>query len=1030
MKTSFLLAIGLAVEACLGLVSAPNYVRQINDTDSSLQDIVTWDEYSIKVRGERILLLSGEFHPFRLPSPGLWLDVFQKVRALGFSAVSFYVDWALLEGERGSIRADGVFALEEFFQAATEAGLYLTARPGPYINAEVSGGGFPGWLKRVQGRLKTTDQGYLDAITPYMQAIGRIIAKAQITNDGPVILFQPENEYTACVQDEGYTQVNNYSMPDIDSSCLQKEYMAYVEEQYRKAGIVVPFIVNDADPMGNFAPGTGVGAVDIYSFDDYPLQWSTAPSNPSNWSSLISPLLSYNETVHEEQSPTTPFSISEFQGGVPDAWGGVGIETSAAYIGPEFERIFYKINYGFRTAIQNLYMIFGGTNWGNLGHSGGYTSYDVGAAITEDRQVIREKYSELKLQSNFLQASSAYLETHPDNGSYGIYTDATSLAVTRLAGNPTNFYVVRHGELTSRESTSYKLRVNTTAGNLEIPQLSGSLSLHGRDSKIHLVDYNVGNVSLIYSTAELFTWKQAGSKSVAVLYGGEDELHEFAVPANIGKPTSIEGDGLQIQQINSATVIQWAVQSSRRVVHFSDTLEVHLLWRNEAYNYWVLDLPVPGAIGRHVSQSHTNRSVIVKAGYLLRTAEIIGTSLYLTGDINTTTTIELISAPQPVTSILFNKNRIPTTITSLGRLTGTLTYHKPNISLPDLTALDWHYLNTLPEVHDPKYNDHLWTPCTHTTTANPRNLTTPTSLYASDYGYNGGTLLYRGTFTATGNETSLYLLTEGGYAYGHSIWLNNTFLASWPGNPAFLFSNQTITFPSPLAPGTTYTLTILVDHLGNDENFPANGEFMKDPRGILDYTLHSRDDKSAISWKMTGNFGGESYADLSRGPLNEGALFAERKGYHLPGAPTEQWTKRSPFDGLPEDERPGVGFFATKFDLQIPDGYDVPISVVFENSTMAGDGSGPARFRSELFVNGWQFGKYVNHIGPQLSYPVPEGILNYNGSNYLALTIWAMDEKSFKLDGLRLQANAVVQSGYRKPSLVKGEVYKERVDSY
>src|SRR4051794_20722675 len=74
----------------------------------SLQDIVTWDEYSISVRGERIVLLSGEFHPFRLPSPGLWLDVFQKVRALGFSAVSFYLDWALLEGEQGHIRVDGV----------------------------------------------------------------------------------------------------------------------------------------------------------------------------------------------------------------------------------------------------------------------------------------------------------------------------------------------------------------------------------------------------------------------------------------------------------------------------------------------------------------------------------------------------------------------------------------------------------------------------------------------------------------------------------------------------------------------------------------------------------------------------------------------------------------------------------------------------------------------------------------------------------------------------------------------------------
>ncbi|RAK88787.1 beta-galactosidase [Aspergillus costaricaensis CBS 115574] len=1029
MKASFLLSVGLAAKACLGLVTAPKYVRQENTTGSSLQDIVTWDEYSIRVHGERILLLSGEFHPFRLPSPGLWLDVFQKVRALGFSAVSFYVDWALLEGERGSIRADGVFALEDFFQAATEAGLYLTARPGPYINAEVSGGGFPGWLERVQGRLKTTDQGYLGAITPYMQAIGRIIAKAQITNGGPVILFQPENEYTACVQDVGYTQINNYSMPDYNSSCLQKDYMAYVEDQYRKAGVVVPFIVNDAEPMGNFAPGTGVGAVDIYSFDDYPMHWSTAPSNPSNWSSVVNPLLSYNETVHEEQSLTTPFSISEFQGGVPDGWGGVGVDTSAAYIGPEFARIFYKINYGFRTAIQNLYMIFGGTNWGNLGHPGGYTSYDVGAAIAEDREVIREKYSELKLQSNFLQASPAYLESHPENGSYGIYTDTTSLAVTRLAGNPTNFYVVRHGELTSQESTSYKLRVNTTAGSLTIPQLGGTLSLNGRDSKIHLVDYNVGNLSLIYSSAELFTWKQTGSKSVVVLYGGEDELHEFAVPANIGKPTSIEGDDLQIQQINSTTVIQWAVQPSRRVVHFGNTLEVHLLWRNEAYNYWVLDLPVPGAIGRHVSQSHANRSVIVKAGYLLRTAELTGTSLYLTGDINTTTTLELISAPQPVTSIFFNNQSVQTSVTS-GRLTGTLTYQKPNINLPDLTTLDWHYLNTLPEVRNSTYNDDLWTPCTHITTANPRNLTTPTSLYASDYGYNGGSLLYRGTFTATGNETSLYLLTEGGYAYGYSIWLNNTFLASWLGDPLYMFSNQTVTFPSSLTPGATYTLTILIDHLGNDENFPANGEFMKDPRGILDYTLHGRDDKSAISWKITGNFGGEHYADLTRGPLNEGAFFAERKGYHLPGAPVEKWTKRSPFEGLPEDEAPGVGFFATIFDLNVPDGYDVPFSVVFENSTTVGDGSEPARFRSELFVNGWQFGKYVNHIGPQFSFPVPEGILDYNGSNYLAVTIWAMDESSFKLDGLRLQANAVLQSGYRKPSLVEGEVYKERAGSY
>ena len=41
----------------------------------------------------QIMLFSGEFHPFRLPVPDLWLDIFQKLRSAGFSAVSFYTDW-------------------------------------------------------------------------------------------------------------------------------------------------------------------------------------------------------------------------------------------------------------------------------------------------------------------------------------------------------------------------------------------------------------------------------------------------------------------------------------------------------------------------------------------------------------------------------------------------------------------------------------------------------------------------------------------------------------------------------------------------------------------------------------------------------------------------------------------------------------------------------------------------------------------------------------------------------------------------
>jgi len=88
---------------------------------------VTWDAGSIFVHGKRVMLYSGEFHPFRLPVPSLWLDVFQKIKSLGYNCVSFYVHWALLEGKQGNFTAEGVFAFEPFFEAASKAGIYLLA---------------------------------------------------------------------------------------------------------------------------------------------------------------------------------------------------------------------------------------------------------------------------------------------------------------------------------------------------------------------------------------------------------------------------------------------------------------------------------------------------------------------------------------------------------------------------------------------------------------------------------------------------------------------------------------------------------------------------------------------------------------------------------------------------------------------------------------------------------------------------------------------------------------------------------------
>ena len=126
--------------------------------------------------------------------------------------------------------------------------------------------------------------------------------------------------------------------------------------------------------------------------------------------------------------------------------------------------------------------------------------------IAEDRTITREKYSEAKLEANFFRVSPAYLTAVPGNLSNGSFVNTDEIATTPLFGNLTNFYIVRHTAYNSLDSTSYRLEVPTSAGNVSIPQLSPTLTLNGRDSKIHVTDYEVGATKILYTSAEIFTW--------------------------------------------------------------------------------------------------------------------------------------------------------------------------------------------------------------------------------------------------------------------------------------------------------------------------------------------------------------------------------------------------------------------------------------------------------------------------------------------------------------------------------------------
>lgn len=69
-------------------------------------------------------------------------------------------------------------------------------------------------------------------------------------------------------------------------------------------------------------------------------------------------------------------------------------------------------------------------------------------------------------------------------------------------------------------------------------------------------------------------------------------------------------------------------------------------------------------------------------------------------------------------------------------------------------------------------------------------------------------------------------------------------------------------------------ITVVIDHMGLNDNWVIVTDTMKYPRGILNFLLIGRD-KSDVTWKLTGNLGGEEFVDKIRRPLNEGGICRE-----------------------------------------------------------------------------------------------------------------------------------------------------------
>jgi hypothetical protein len=134
---------------------------------------VGWDPYSLTVDGKRVVVWSGEMHPFRLPESRALARRDPEDEGARLQRRVVLLRLGLSLAGAGRVRFFRRAQCRARARDRREEGMYVIARTGPYVNAELSGGGFPGWMFRNRAEARTDDPAYLAAVDEWMTQIER-----------------------------------------------------------------------------------------------------------------------------------------------------------------------------------------------------------------------------------------------------------------------------------------------------------------------------------------------------------------------------------------------------------------------------------------------------------------------------------------------------------------------------------------------------------------------------------------------------------------------------------------------------------------------------------------------------------------------------------------------------------------------------------------------------------------------------------------------------------------------------------------
>ncbi|KAJ5637713.1 hypothetical protein N7490_007592 [Penicillium lividum] len=279
--------------------------------------------------------------PQRIPHE-LWTDRLAKARAMGLNTIFSYVYWDQMVPQEGAWETSGNNDIARYFKLAQEQGLNIVLRSGPYICGEHEWGGFPAWLSEIPGMVvRTSNKPYLDAAKFFIDHLGEELKDLMVTNGGPILMSQIENEYGSYGDDHEYTA----SVRDM----MKKAYgiPLYTNDGGEKSMLVggqVPGVLAEVDG----SPQSGFAALEEYVTD----------------ASSLGPRLD-----------------GEYYVSWLDQWASNYTHETDVGNAEAIQQVTSDLDWILRNGSSfNIYMFHGGTNWG---FQNGADCYDYGAPLDE-----------------------------------------------------------------------------------------------------------------------------------------------------------------------------------------------------------------------------------------------------------------------------------------------------------------------------------------------------------------------------------------------------------------------------------------------------------------------------------------------------------------------------------------------------------------------------------------------------------------------------------------------------------------------